>query len=103
MVVGVPIPFSVELGACGVAVLLLGLDSGVEAGTPGASAAKILSATWVSLVLCLVNTAFHVALPPTVRPAQIGVRVLESWIVAIAFLLLALPCGVRGGLSLESV
>lgn len=87
--VGAPVPFWVKLGACGVAALLLGLDSGVEAGTPGASVAKILSATWASLVLCLVNAAFYVSLLPPVRWIQIGVRVLGSWIVAIALLMLA--------------
>ncbi len=87
--VGAPIYFWVKLGFCGVAALLLGLDSGVDAGTPGTSAAKILAATWVSLVLCMVNAAFYVSLLPAVRPVQVGVRIVGSWIVAIAFLLLA--------------
>lgn len=84
-----PVPFWMKLGTCGVAALAVGLDSGVDAGTPGASAVKILFATWVSLILCLVNVTFYVSLLPAVRWVQIGVRVLGSWIVAIALLLLA--------------
>lgn len=87
--VAVPVPFRVRLIACGVAALALGLDSGVDMGTPAASVLKILFATWVSLILCVINVAFYVSLLPAVRPAQIGVRVLGSWIVAIAFLMLA--------------
>ncbi len=87
--VGAPMPFAIKLVACSVAALVLGLDSGADAGTPGASAAKVLGATWVSLVLCLVNAAFYVSLLPPVRWVQTGVRVLGSWIVAISFLLLA--------------
>lgn len=87
--VAVPVPFWIKVGACGVAALLLGLDSGADPGTPTASLVKILPATWISLVLCLVNGAFYVSLLPSVHWVQIGVRVLGSWIVAIAFLLLA--------------
>ncbi len=87
--VGMPMPFWTKLAACGVAALLLGMDSGVDAGIAGGSAAKILSATWVSLLLCLVNVAFYISLLPPVRWVQIGVRILGSWIVAIDFLLLA--------------
>ncbi len=85
----VPVSLWVKTVTCGVAVCVLGMDSGLEASVTGPSVAKILSATWISLVLCLVNIAFYVSLLPAVRPVQIGVRVLGSWIVAIAFLLLA--------------
>ena len=87
--VGASIPLRVRASACGVGALVLGLDSGVDPGTPGWSAVKILFATWASLTLCLVNVSFYVSLLPAARWAQIGVRVLGSWIVAIAFLLLA--------------
>ena len=83
------VPSWLQLTVCGVAALCLGLDSGVDAGTSSVSAAKILVATGASLVLCLVNFAFYVSLLPPARPAQIGVRVAGSWIVAIALLLLA--------------
>ena len=85
----VPLPFWVKLAACGVAALVLGLDSGVDAGTPGAATAKLLASTWISLVLCTVNVAFYVSRLPPVRWVQTGVRVVGSWIVAIALLLLA--------------
>lgn len=85
----VPVPLWVKLVVCGVAALALGLDSGVDPGTPPSSAVKILPATWVGLVLCVVNAAFYVSLLPAARPAQIGVRIAGSWIVAIAVLLLA--------------
>ncbi len=84
-----PVPSWLKTGVCGLAVLFLGLDSGVEASFPPSSVAKILAATWASLVLCVVNAAFYVSLLPPIRPAQIGIRVAGSWIVAIAFLLLA--------------
>ncbi len=89
VVIGLPMPLWVKLAACGVAALVLALDSGVEAGTHRAATVKILAATWASLVLCLVNLAFYVSLLPTVRWVQTGVRVMGSWIVAISFLLLA--------------
>ncbi len=85
----VPFPCWLKLVACGVTALVLGLDSGVEAGTTGVATGKVLTATWVSLVLCTVNVAFYVSLLPRVRWVQTGVRVVGSWIVAIAFLLLA--------------
>lgn len=87
--IGVPTLSWVKLSACGIAALMLGLDSGVEGGTPAAATAKILAATWVSLVLCVVNVAFYVSLLPEVRWVRIGVRVVGSWIVAIAMLMLA--------------
>ena len=95
---GVPLPAWVRLGTCAVAALMLGLDSGVEAATPAVATAKILAATWVSLVLCVVNAAFYASLLPEVRWVRIGVRVLGSWIVAIAMLMLAfaLRRGERG-------
>ena len=76
--------------AMGAAVALtVALDSGVDAGTPGAAAAKILFATWVSLVLFVVNVAFYVSLLPKLEWVQTGIRVVGSWIVAIALLMLA--------------
>lgn len=87
--IGIPAPAWIRLSVCAVAALLLGLDSGVDPGTPPLSAAKILAATWVGLVLCVVNAAFYVSLLPGVYWLRIGVRVLGSWIVAIAMLMLA--------------
>ena len=78
-----------KIAVCGVAALLLGLDSGVEAGSGITSPTKVLTATWASLMLCLINGAFYVSLLPTVRWVQTGLQVVGSWIVAICFLLLA--------------
>ncbi len=89
VVLGLPMPLWVKLCACGIAALVLTLDSGVDAGVNSAGTVKILAATWVSLVLCVVNFAFYVSLLPSVRWVQTGVRVVGSWIVAIAFLMLA--------------
>ena len=89
VVIGLPMPLWVKLAVCGMAALALALDSGVDAGVNGTATVKILAAIWVSLVLCLVNLAFYVSRLPTVRWVQTGVRVVGSWIVAIAFLLLA--------------
>ena len=50
---------------------------------------KILFATWVSLVLFVVNAAFYVSLLPRLQWVQTGIRVAGSWIVAIALLMLA--------------
>ncbi len=85
----VPVRFWVKTIVCGLAALALGLDSGVEGSIGDFARTKILFATWVSLLLCVVNVAFYVSLLPPVRWAQIGVRVAGSWVTAIAFLLLA--------------
>ena len=84
-----PTPLAVRLVLCAAAALALGLDSGVDPGTLAIPAAKTLAATAVSLVLCVVNVAFYVSLLPPRPWAQIGVRIIGSWIVAIALLMLA--------------
>lgn len=89
IVLALPTPLWVKLIVCAIAALTLGLDSGADAATPPGSAVKTLVANWAALVLCVVNAAFYVSLLPTARPAQIGVRVVGSWIVAVAVLLLA--------------
>ena len=76
--------------AIGVAAgLALGIDSGVDPGTAGVATVKMLSATWVSLFVWVVNLAFYSARLPVYQWVQIGVRVIGSWIVAIAFMMLA--------------
>ena len=78
-----------QLTFCAATALTLGLDSGVDAGMSGAAAAKMLAATEVSLLLCVVNVAFYVSLLPPVRWVQTAARIIGSWIVAIALLMLA--------------
>ena len=84
-----PLPRWLLLAACAAVALAVGLDSGVDAGMPGIAAAKILFATWTSLVLLVVNIAFYVSLLPKPQWVQTGVRIAGSWIVAIALLMLA--------------
>ena len=87
--VGASGPPLLKIVVCGVAALLIGLDSGVETGIGTTSQIKVLTATWASLVLCLINGTFYVSLLPAARWAQTGLQVVGSWIVAICFLLLA--------------
>ena len=84
-----PLPFMVRLSICGVAALVLGLDSGVDAGLTRFAAGKTLTANWVSLCLCVVNIAFYISLLPPLQWVQTGVRIVGSWLVAIALLMLA--------------
>ncbi len=84
-----PVPPPARWLACAIAGLVLGLDSGMDAGTPGVAVAKTLSATWVSLLLCVVNVAFYVSRLPGFQWVRIGLRVAGSWIVAVALLMLA--------------
>lgn len=81
-----PIPLARVL--CAVAALLLGLDSPADPGT-AAQTAKSLIGTWIGLngVLGYLSICASHA---TGRPwARIALRVLASWLIAIAFLVLA--------------
>ena len=85
----VPLPSWVRMAAGAAAGLALGMDSGVDPGTASMATAKTLFATWASLCVWVVNLAFYSARLPTYQWVQIGVRVAGSWIVAIAFMMLA--------------
>ena len=87
--VAAPLPEWTRLVVCVAAGLTLGLDSGVDPGTSGAAMAKTLFATWLSLSLCVANVAFYSSRLPPYKWVQTGIRVVGSWIVAIAILLLA--------------
>ena len=89
VVLAVPLPTWVRLVACAVAGLVLGLDSGADPGIKGVVAARMLLATWVSLLFCVGDIAFYSARLPPYRWVQTGIRVVGSWIVAIALLMLA--------------
>ena len=65
------------------------MDSGVNPGTAGWATAKTLFATGLSLFVWVVNVAYYSSRLPTYQWMKIGVRVVGSWIVAIAFLMLA--------------
>lgn len=45
--------------------------------------------TWVSLLLILMDVPFYISLGIKKKWVQIAVRVLASWIIAIALLVLA--------------
>jgi urease accessory protein len=74
----------------GTAALAIGLDSGVETGTPFAIF-KTLLGTWVSLGIGLVNIGYYVSLATERKKKwiDIGVRVAASWIVAVSLMMLA--------------
>jgi len=86
----VRLPASAGAVMLGAAALAIGLDSGVETGTPWAIF-KTLLGTWVSLGLGLINAGYYVSLA-TERQKKwisIGVRVAGSWIVAVSLMMLA--------------
>ena len=84
-----PLPAWVRVAVGVAAGLALGMDSGVDPGTAGVATAKTLSATWASLCVWVVNLAFYSARLPAYQWLQTGVRVVGSWIMAIAFMMLA--------------
>jgi hydrogenase/urease accessory protein HupE len=71
------------------AALMMGLDSGVDAGPPLTTVAMTLLGTWISLNLCLLNFSYYTSLCPPRQWVQIGIRVAGSWIAAICLLVLA--------------
>ncbi len=87
--VAAPLPLWTRLMACAAAGLALGLDSGADPGTMGIAMARMLLATWVSLILCVGDVAFYSSRLPPYQWVQTGIRVVGSWIVAIALLMLA--------------
>ena len=84
-----PLPMWVRAAVGVAAGLALGMDSGVDPGTTGVATAKTLFATWASLFVWVVNLAFYSARLPRYQWLQTGVRVVGSWIVAIALMMLA--------------
>ena len=84
-----PLPTWVRLAACAAAGLVLGSDSGTDSGIKGLAMAKMLLATWVSLLFCVGDIAFYSSRLPPYQWVQTGIRVVGSWIVAVALLMLA--------------
>jgi hydrogenase/urease accessory protein HupE len=85
---GKPLPWVVSGVVCAAAAIGIGLDSSVETGT-GWQIAKTLAGTWLTMnaIVCyLAICASHGADKPWART---GIRIIGSWIVAIAVLLLA--------------
>jgi len=96
LVAGAIVALEVRLPNYAAAVLLavaaaaIGLDSGLETGTPFA-VFKTLLGTWVSLGIGLVNVGYYVSLATERKKKwiSIGVRVAGSWIVAVSLMMLA--------------
>jgi hydrogenase/urease accessory protein HupE len=80
------LPLGVALGAG--ALLVLGLDSAVEAGS-SAGVAKMLAGTWLSLVVLVYDVAIYVSLGGEARWLGVALRVAGSWIIAVALMVLA--------------
>ncbi|RMH15862.1 MAG: hypothetical protein D6698_10565 [Gammaproteobacteria bacterium] len=83
-----PIPTWLQLTLLGLTALLLGLDSAVDKAIPTGHL-QILFGTWLCLNLAIYNIAFYSAFCDRKKWSQIGLRVLGSWLAAIAVLVLA--------------
>jgi hydrogenase/urease accessory protein HupE len=81
-----PAPVMVALFAG--AALFMGLDSAVEVES-GWKQFKTLSGTWISLNAVLFDLAIYVSLGAQAKWLQIALRVVGSWIIAIALMVLA--------------
>lgn len=81
-------PRAVMAALCAAAAAGVGLDSGVE-NAGAAVMVKSLLGTWISLNLVAGYLAICVSNGAGKTWARVGIRVLGSWIIAIAFLMLA--------------
>lgn len=88
--VALDLPFSLRVCTplFAVGAFAIGCDSGLEGGSLGKALVTLLG-TWLALFLILADVAWYVSFLMKHKWAQIGVRVLASWIVAIALLVLA--------------
>ncbi len=75
-------------GFCAAAAVAIGLDSGVGGG-PSMSAFKTLAGTWLSLNAAVFYLAVCASNAEDRKWARVGIRVLGSWIIAIALMVLA--------------
>ena len=73
----------------GLAAVALGLDSIADAAVTPWAVVRTLFGTWIGLTVWMVDAAYYVSLLPRRKWAEIGVRVIGSWITAISFLVLA--------------
>jgi urease accessory protein len=83
-----PLPRLACIALFAAAAIAIGLDSAVETGSTVA-VLKRLFGTWVSLALIIFNLAYYVSLWTKQKWQRIGIRVVGSWLIAIAFLVLA--------------
>lgn len=73
---------------CVAAAGAIGLDSGVETGST-VSGLKTLAGTWLSLNIAVFYIAVCASNAVEYNWSRIGIRVLASWIIAIALMVLA--------------
>lgn len=72
----------------GAAALVLGLDSAVESSSTW-TVTKTLLGNWISLVLLVVDLAIYVTFGGDAKWLKIAIRIVGSWIIAIALMVLA--------------
>lgn len=73
---------------CALAAIVVGLDSGLETGSLGAIL-KTLAGTWLAVNALVFYIAICASNGANKQWAQIAIRVLGSWIIAISFMVLA--------------
>lgn len=84
-----PRPRVVRAVLVGVGALLIGLDSKPEAGLIGATVLTLFG-IGAAVTLVVANAAFYLSLRPERGWANVGLRVIASWITAIALMSLAI-------------
>jgi urease accessory protein len=84
----IKIPAWVGGGLCVAAAFAIGLDSAVDTGST-TSVLKTLAGTWLSLNAAVFYIAVCASNAEDRKWARIGIRVLGSWIIAIALMVLA--------------
>lgn len=83
-----PVPAAVTGALLALAASTIGLDSMVESPDK-IVVLKTLAGTWTCQIIVVIALAYYVSLGLKWKWLQVGVRVLGSWIVAIALLVLA--------------
>ena len=81
-------PPGVRNALYGAAGMFLGLDSAVENGSAW-TITKTLLGNWISLALLVVDLAIYVTFGANAKWLTIAIRIVGSWIIAIALMVLA--------------
>lgn len=84
----IKIPSWVGAVLCLAAASAIGLDSGVDSGST-ISVLKTLAGTWLSLNAAVFYIAVCASNAENRKWARVGIRVIGSWIIAIALMVLA--------------
>lgn len=83
-----PLPLAASRVLFGISAVAIGLDSAIEKGSP-LNVWKTLLGTWIGATILLVCAGYYLAACPRRPWVKIGIRILASWIVAIAVLMIA--------------